>query len=78
MKARELVAARRRAHETLVSDWKSLELGEPVEVFKDAQVVACGRIEEVSSSGMVLWLVGQQALNHRNFLKSDGVLIHRA
>ena len=56
MKARGAVLSRRSAHTATVTDWKTLKVGETVEVVKYAHVIAAGRIEEISSSGNVVWL----------------------
>lgn len=82
MKARGAVLSRRSAHSATVSDWRTLTVGETVEVVKYAHVIATGRIEEVSSSGNVVWLEhsGQGATEEGKelFMKSDGVTLRRA
>jgi hypothetical protein len=77
MKARQMVLARHNAYRTPVVNWSDLEAGEPVEIFRHAQVVACGRVEEVSASGTVVWLIGDAAVAKRSFLKSDGFFVRR-
>lgn len=74
MKARE--AHRRQRKHTALSDWRELQDGEQVIILRNARIVAQGRVEEVSESGGVLWIVNDQSENHA-FLKSDGVLVHR-
>jgi hypothetical protein len=78
MKAREAVLTRREAHQAPLTNWGELRADEPVEVVKHAQVVAAGRVEEVSLSGNVLWLSAEGTEPRRLFLKSDGVLVRRA
>lgn len=77
MKAREMVIARRNTYTQPLLDWTELRVGESVEVFKDAQPVAVGHVEEVSSSGRVLWLLTAGAVHSMHYLKSDGVLVRR-
>ncbi len=78
MKARQMVLDRKKAYRASVFDWADLEMGEFVELFRYAQVIACGRVEEVSPSGSVLWLAGDGSAGKRHFLKSDGVFVRRA
>jgi hypothetical protein len=78
MKARQMVLAGKNAYRASVVDWADLETGESVELFRHAQVIACGRVEEVSPSGSVLWLAGDGSAGKRHFVKSDGVLVRRA
>ncbi|MCH6472142.1 hypothetical protein [Sinomonas terrae] len=78
MKARGAVLTRRSAHQAPLTDWAELRAEDPVEIVKHAQVVATGRVEEVSLSGNVLWLMAEGAEARRLFLKSDGVLVRRA
>ncbi len=77
MKARGTVISRRRATAATVSDWRSLTVGETVEILKHAQVVTAGTVEEVSLSGNVLWLVPAGPAGTQLFLKSDGVEVRR-
>jgi hypothetical protein len=74
MKAREAIKVR-RMHAAL-SDWRELKGGEQVSVVRNARVVAQGRVEEVSGSGGVLWIVDEES-ETQTFLKSDGVLVRR-
>lgn len=76
MKARQMILARKSAYRP-VSDWTLLQVGEAVELLRHARVVACGRVEEVSVSGTVLWIAGGAAVGERNFVKSDGVFVRR-
>jgi hypothetical protein len=76
VKARGTVLSRRRASST-VSDWRSLKAGDRVEIFKHAQILARGEVEEVSVSGKVLWLVAAGPSEAHLFLKSDGVQVRR-
>lgn len=82
MKARGAVLSRRNAHSATVSDWKTLKAGDTVEVVKYAHVIAAGRVEEVSSSGNVVWLEhsgsGVTEEGKELFMKSDGVTLRRA
>ena len=78
MKARGAVLSRRHAHSATVSDWKSLQVGDRVEIMKHAHVVAAGEVEEVSQSGNVLWLVPGGPAEKQLFLKSDGVQVRRS
>ncbi|TLM87010.1 hypothetical protein [Pseudarthrobacter sp. NamE5] len=78
MKARGAVLSRRNAHAAAVSDWRTLQAGDRVEVIKHAHVVAAGEVEEVSQSGNVLWLVPAGPAEKQLFLKSDGVQVRRA
>ncbi|MEV7636108.1 hypothetical protein AB0N71_07990 [Pseudarthrobacter enclensis] len=78
MKARGAVLSRRHAHSATVSDWKSLQVGDRVEIIKHAHVVAAGEVEEVSQSGNVLWLVPAGPAEKQLFLKSDGVQVRRS
>ena len=55
MKARGAVLSRRHAHSAVVSDWRTLRVGDRVEIIKHAHVVAGGEVEEVSQSGKGLW-----------------------
>ena len=77
MKARGAVLSRRNAHSAVVSDWKSLSVGDRVEIIKHAHVVAAGEVDEVSQSGNVLWLVPAGPSEKQLFLKSDGVQVRR-
>ncbi|TAP41701.1 hypothetical protein EYS21_18150 [Arthrobacter sp. S39] len=74
MKARE--AHRRQRKHAALSDWRELQDGERVNILRNARIVAHGRVEEVSESGGVLWIVNDQSENQA-FLKSDGVFVHR-
>jgi hypothetical protein len=78
MKARGAVLSKRNAHSAVVSDWRSLQAGDHVEIIKQAHVVAAGEVEEVSQSGNVLWLVPAGPTEKQLFLKSDGVQVRRA
>ncbi|KRE81733.1 hypothetical protein [Arthrobacter sp. Soil763] len=78
MKARGTVLYRRTAFAATVTDWKSLRAGDRVEIVKHAQVLAAGDVEEVSSSGNVLWLVPEAPSEAQLFLKSDGVQVRRS
>lgn len=78
MKARGAVLTRRSEHQAPLADWTDLRAEDPVEVVKHAQVVATGRVEEVSLSGNVLWLMAEDAEARSLFLKSDRVLVRRA
>ncbi|MCR1162192.1 MULTISPECIES: hypothetical protein [Micrococcaceae] len=82
MKARGAVLSRRSTHSATVSDWRMLKVGESVEVVKYAHVIATGRIEEISSSGNVVWLEhsgpGVTEEGKELFMKSDGVTLRRA
>lgn len=78
MKARGTVMSRRLASAATVSDWRSLKSGDRVEILKHAQVLAAGEIEEVSSSGNVLWLVPADPAETHIFLKSDGVQVRHS
>lgn len=81
MKARGTVMPRRLTAATTVADWRSLKAGDRVEVFKHAQILAAGEIEEVSLSGNVFWLVpADPAIPSETglFLKSDGVQVRRS
>ena len=82
MKARGAVLSRRNAHSATVSDWKTLKAGDTVEVVKYAHVIAAGRVEEVSSSGNVVWLEhsgpGVTEEGKELFMKSDGVTLRRS
>lgn len=82
MKARGAVLSRRSAHTATVTDWKTLKVGERVEVVKYAHVIAAGRVEEVSGSGNVVWLehAGGSGVTEEGkelFMKSDGVTLRR-
>ncbi|MGN7150277.1 hypothetical protein ACTHQ6_14940 [Arthrobacter sp. SAFR-179] len=77
MKARGAVLSKRNAHSAVVSDWRSLQAGDHVEIIKQAHVVAAGEVEEVSQSGNVLWLVPAGPTEKQLFLKSDGVQVRR-
>ena len=77
MKARGAVLSRRNAHSAAVTDWRTLQAGERVEIIKQAHVVAAGEVEEVSQSGNVLWLVPAGPTEKQLFLKSDGVQVRR-
>ncbi|MFP3579657.1 MULTISPECIES: hypothetical protein [unclassified Arthrobacter] len=82
MKARGAVLSKRSAHSAMVSDWKTLKVGERVEVLKHAHVIATGQVEEISTSGNVVWLerLGQGVTEEGKelFMKSDGVSLRRA
>lgn len=77
MKARGAVLSRRTAQSTAVSNWKTLHVGDSVEIVKHAHVVASGQVAEVSQSGNVLWLVPSGPAEELLFLKSDGVQVRR-
>ncbi len=78
MKARGTVMSRRTAFAATVSDWSGLKAGDRVEILKHAQLLAAGEVEEVSSSGNVLWLVPGTPSESQLFLKSDGVQVRRS
>jgi hypothetical protein len=78
MKARGAVLTRRGTHQAPLTNWTELRAEDPVEIVKHAQIVAVGRVEEVSLSGNVLWLMEEGSEPRRLFLKSDGVLVRRA
>ncbi|WP_415854742.1 hypothetical protein [Sinomonas sp. G460-2] len=78
MKARGAVLTRRGAHQAPIADWTVLRAEDPIEIIKHAQLVAAGRVEEVSLSGNVLWIKADGGEPRRLFLKSDGVLVRRA
>ncbi|MCB5274984.1 hypothetical protein BJG92_02522 [Arthrobacter sp. SO5] len=67
--------SRRLASAATVSDWGSLKAGDRVEILKHSQISAAGEVEEVSSSGNVLWLVPADPSETQVFLKSDGVQV---
>ena len=77
MKARGAVLSRRNANSAAITDWRTLQAGERVEIIKQAHVVATGEVEEVSQSGNVLWLVPAGPTGKQLFLKSDGVQVRR-
>ena len=78
MKARGAVLTKRSAQQAPVADWTELRAEDPIEIIKHAQTVASGRVEEVSLSGNVLWIMAEGGEPRRLFLKSDGVLVRRA
>jgi len=78
MKSRGTVMSRRTAFAATVSDWSSLKAGDQVEILKHAQLLTAGEVEEVSSSGNVLWLVPGTPSEAQLFLKSDGVQVRRS
>lgn len=78
MKSRGTVMSRRTAFAATVSDWRSLKAGDQVEILKHAQLLAAGEVEEVSSSGNVLWLVPGTPSEAQLFLTSDGVQVRRS
>jgi hypothetical protein len=59
-----------------LSDWRELCDGDLVNILKNAQVVAQGRVDEVSGSGGVLWILDDKA-ETQAFFKSDGVFVMR-
>ncbi|MEZ2388181.1 hypothetical protein AB6813_01305 [bacterium RCC_150] len=71
MKARTSLKASKQA---ALIDWRELHDGDVVNVLKNAKVVAQGRVDEVSGSGGVLWIVDEKA-ETRAFFKSDGVFV---
>lgn len=77
MKARGAVLSRRGAYQAPVENWAELAVGEFVEVMRHAQVVARGKVEEVSLSGNVLWILPQGPHDRQLCLKSDGVIVRR-
>ncbi|MEA5454888.1 hypothetical protein SPF06_09155 [Sinomonas sp. JGH33] len=78
MKARGAVLTRRSAQQAPLANWAELRAEDQIEIVKHAQVVATGRVEEVSLSGNVLWIEADGDQPRRLFLKSDGVLVRRA
>ncbi|WP_314192324.1 hypothetical protein [uncultured Arthrobacter sp.] len=60
--------------QTALTDWRQLQGGDIVNILKNAQVVAQGRVDEVSGSGGVLWIVDEKT-ETRAFFKSDGVFV---
>jgi len=74
MKARDV--SKRPIKHVALSDWRELQGGEFVSILKDAKRVAQGRVEEVSGSGGVLWLV-DEGFESRTFFKSDGIHVRR-
>ena len=73
MKAR---TTSKRSKQPALTDWRELDDGEAVNVLKNAKVVAQGRVDEVSGSGGVLWIVDEKA-ETQAFFKSDGVFVLR-
>ena len=69
---------RRRTRQAHLTNWADLRPEEPVEIVKNAQIVAIGLVEEVSASGTVLWIRGDSGEHHQPFLKSDGIFVRRA
>lgn len=74
VKAREAVKER-RMHAAL-SDWRVLQDGEVVTIVRNAKVISQGRVEEVSGSGGVMWIVNEES-ETQTFFKSDGVFVRR-
>jgi hypothetical protein len=74
MKARDVY--KRQRNNALLSDWRELRDGERVNILRNARIIAQGRVEEVSESGGVLWIVNDRSENQA-FLKSDGIFVHR-
>lgn len=60
-----------------LTDWRELRDGDLVNILKNAKVVAQGRVDEVSGSGGVLWIVDEKA-ETQAFFKSDGVFVLKA
>ncbi|WP_050767058.1 hypothetical protein [Pseudarthrobacter chlorophenolicus] len=71
MKARALLKSRK---EICVPDWQELCLGESVSILKNAQVIAMGRVKEVSKSGRVLWITTPSQVTEE-FIMSDDVTV---
>jgi hypothetical protein len=74
MKARALLKSRKGSY---IPDWQELCLGESVSILKNAQVIARGRVEEVSESGRVLWITTDSQLTEE-YIKSDDVAVKRS
>jgi hypothetical protein len=74
MKARDVY--KRQRNNALLSDWRELRDGERVNILRNARIIAQGRVEEVSESGGVLWIVNDRSENQA-FLKPDGIFVHR-
>jgi hypothetical protein len=66
----------RSSKQAALSDWRELCDGDVVNILKNAQIVAQGRVDEVSGSGGVLWIVDEKA-ETQAFFKSDGVFVMR-
>jgi hypothetical protein len=62
------------SRQAALADWRELHDGDVVNILKNAQVVAQGRVDEVSGSGGVLWIVDEKT-ETRAFFKSDGVFV---
>lgn len=73
MKAMKARTTSKRGKQPALTDWRELHGGDLVNILKNAKVVAQGRVDEVSGSGGVLWIVDEKTKT-KAFFKSDGVL----
>lgn len=63
----------RRSKQVALADWRELNDGDDVNILKNAKIVAQGRVDEVSGSGGVLWIVDEKA-ETRHFSSRTGFL----
>ena len=76
VKAMKARTTTRHGKQPALTDWRELDDGEVVNILKNAKSVTQGRVDEVSGSGGVLWILDDKA-ETQAFFKSDGVFVMR-
>jgi hypothetical protein len=60
-----------------ITNWSSLSRADEVEIYKDGEIMAEGRIDMLSMDGSVLWLHKVTGNDRSLFLRSDGLRVYR-
>lgn len=66
----------KRSTQAALTDWRELHDGDVVNIVKNAKIVAQGRVDEVSGSGGVLWIVDEKD-DTQTYFRSEGVFVLR-
>jgi hypothetical protein len=60
-----------------ITNWSSLSRADEVEIYKDGEFMAAGRIDMLALDGSVLWLHKVTGNDRSLFLRSDGLRVYR-
>lgn len=60
-----------------LTNWSSLSRADEVEIYKDGEFIAAGRIDMLSMDGSILWLHKDTGNDRSLFLRSDGLRVYR-
>jgi hypothetical protein len=61
-----------------ITNWSSLSRADEVEIYKDGEFMAAGRIDMLAAmDGSVLWLQKVTGNDRSLFLRSDGLRVYR-